>query len=69
MASKTATEPKRKVPIILPLLPDEGGAVEVDQNVNVEINGKTTIVPRGVHCEVPFEVYEVLYNSGRFPTL
>jgi hypothetical protein len=69
MAGKAQTEQKNteaKIPIFLPLLPDEGGSVEVDQRVNVEINGKTTIIMRGEHCEVTMPVYEALYNSGRF---
>lgn len=54
------------IPVYLPLLPDEGGATRVDQNVVITINGVNTIVPRGVYCEVKPEVYEVLHNSGRF---
>ena len=72
MATKTQTpaaKTAKKIPIYLPLLPDEGGSVEVDQRVNVEVNGKTTIIKRGEYCEVTPAVYEVLRNSGRFDRL
>lgn len=65
----TTKNVEKKIPIYLPLLPDEGGSTEVDQNVNVEVNGKTTVIRRGEHCEVPLHVYEALYNSGRFDRL
>lgn len=54
------------ISICLPLLPDEGGAGETDQTVPVTINGKTTTIKRGEFVEVPFEIYNVLYQSGRF---
>lgn len=67
MAGNTVKE--KGVPIYLELLPEEGGSTEVDQTVNVEVNGKTTVIRRGEHCEVPLHVYEALKNSGRFGRL
>lgn len=58
-----------KIPIYLHTLPEEGGSVQVNQNVPVTVNGVTTIVPRGVRCEVPLSVFMALYDSGRFENL
>lgn len=58
-----------KIPIYLHMLPEEGGSVQVDQNVPVTVNGITTIVPRGVRCEVTLPVFMALYDSGRFENL
>lgn len=58
-----------KIPIYLHMLPEEGGSVQVNQNVPVTVNGITTIVPRGVRCEVPLSVFMALYDSGRFENL
>ena len=67
--AQNAVNTEAKIPVYLPLLPDEGGSVEVDQRVNVEINGKTTVIERGKYSEVSLPVYEALYNSGRFERL
>lgn len=58
-----------KIPIYLHMLPEEGGSVQVNQNVPVTVNGVTTIVPRGVRCEVTLPVFMALYDSGRFENL
>lgn len=65
MATKANTV-KNKIPVYLPMLPDEGGADRVDQRVVVTFNGTNIIVPRGEMVEVTPEVYEILHNSGRF---
>ena len=51
----------------LPLIADDDE--RVDQTVPVTINGTTTIIKRGEHVRVKPEVFEVLYNSGKFPSL
>ena len=67
MATATKTvEVHSKIPVYLPLLPDEGGADKVDQRVVVTVNGTNIIIPRGETVEVTPAVYEVLHNSGRF---
>ncbi len=58
-----------KIPVYLPMLPDEGGADVVDQRVVVTINGENIIIPRGEQVEVAPEIYEILQNSGRFERL
>ncbi len=65
MAGKKQAEHK-KIPVYLPMLPDEGGSERTDQRVIVTINGSNIIIPRGETVEVTPEVYEVLHNSGRF---
>lgn len=66
MATATKEKTENLIPVYLPLLPDEGGSQEVDQSVIVTINGKNTVIMRGNYVNVTPEVYEVLYNSGRF---
>lgn len=68
-ATKVVEHNDGLIPIFIPSLPDEGGSSRVDQDIVVTVNGKNTIVRRGVHCEVPIGVYESLYNSGRFERL
>lgn len=61
----TATEPT--VMICLPLLPEQEMGLKVDQYEHVTINGKTTLIRRGEHVEVPVDVFIQLRN--RFPNL
>ncbi len=55
------------IDIYLPLIADDDE--HVDQTVPVTINGTTTIIKRGERVQVRPEVFEVLYNSGKFPNL
>ena len=64
MATTNKTE---LIDIYLPLIADDDE--RVDQTVPVTINGTTTIIKRGAHVRVKPEVFEVLYNSGTFPSL
>lgn len=64
MATTNKTE---LIDIYLPLIADDDE--RVDQTVPVTINGTTTIIKRGEHVRVKPEVFEVLYNSGKFPSL
>ena len=64
MATTNKTE---LIDIYLPLIADDDE--RVDQTVPVTINGTTTIIKRGEHVSVKPEVFEVLYNSGKFPSL
>ena len=64
MATTNKTE---LIDISLPLIADDDE--RVDQTVPVTINGTTTIIKRGEHVRVKPEVFEVLYNSGKFPSL
>ena len=64
MATTNKTE---VIDISLPLIADDDE--RVDQTVPVTINGTTTIIKRGEHVRVKPEVFEVLYNSGKFPSL
>lgn len=65
-AAEAAKTPESLIPIILPMLDDEGGVTEVDQRVNVTINGVNKILPRGERIEVTLAEYEALRSSGRF---
>ena len=65
MASKNQTV--ELIEVYLPLIADDDE--RVDQTVPVTINGTTTIIKRGEHVQVRPEVFEVLYNSGKFPSL
>lgn len=65
MASKNQTV--ELIDVYLPLIADDDE--RVDQTVPVTINGTTTIIKRGEHVQVRPEVFEVLYNSGKFPSL
>ena len=56
-----------KIRIYLPLLEDENQ--KVDQVETVILNGNTTLIKRGEYVDVPFSIFEVLYNSGRYPHL
>ena len=56
-----------KIRIYLPLLEDEGE--KVDQVETVIHNGNTTLIKRGEYVDVPFPIFEVLYDSGRYPHL
>lgn len=72
MATKTLeTTPvdriNEKIRIYLPLLEDEGE--KVDQVETVILNGNTTLIKRGEFVDVSFPVFQVLYNSGRYPNL
>lgn len=55
------------IDVYLPMIADDDE--RVDQTVPVTINGTTTIIKRGEHVQVRPEVFEVLYNSGKFPSL
>lgn len=57
------------IPIYIPMLPDEVGVGEVDQRLNVTINGVNRIVLRGQTVYVTPAEYEDLYNSKRFERL
>lgn len=61
-------ETAQTIPVNLPVLEKEGTGA-VDQTVPVTINGKTTVITRGVLTDVPIEVYMVLKQSGRFPDI
>lgn len=65
MASRNQTV--ELIDVYLPLIADDDE--RVDQTVPVTINGTTTIIKRGEHVQVRPEVFEVLYNSGKFPSL
>lgn len=62
--NKTAEQPR--VSIFIPRLEDAVGA-RMDQTEHVTINGRTTIIQRGVHVEVPVEVFQVL--KVKYPDL
>lgn len=61
------TETQNRVPIFIPLIESDSGIV--DQHVEIVVNGNITVIKRGEHVSVPFEVYEVLRNSGRFQNI
>ena len=67
MATKETvkTVEMERVPIFLPLIEDDGSG-KVDQNVEVIVNGRITVIRRGEYVRVPFDVYEALRHSGRF---
>ena len=58
----------KRVRVFLPLL-EEDGEGKVDQTVPVIVNGETTLIMRGESVEVPYRVFEALYQSGRFTRL
>lgn len=71
MAAKEATAEiidriNEKIRIFLPSAGDEENVEQVE---TVIVNGKTTIIKRGEYVDVPFDVFEALYNSGRYPRL
>lgn len=68
-AKKTAEKVVDLIPIYIPLLPDEVGVGEVDQRVNVTVNGVNRVLLRGQTIRVTRDEYEDLYNSGRFDKL
>ena len=71
-AKKTVKQPEdtvQLIPIYIPLLPDEDGLTEIDQRINVTINGENCILLRGQTIEVTIKEYEDLYNSKRFDRL
>jgi len=53
-------EKEPRVQIILPMLADDINNVKVDQSEHVTINGRTTLIRRGVHVDVPVSVFQVL---------
>lgn len=71
MATKTA-EPKvlidedLMVTLTLPLDPN---VEEGEQFEFVGVNGKNYQVKRGEQVQVPYEVFEVIVNSGRYKVL
>lgn len=69
--AKAETEQKDVglIPIYIPMLADEVGIGEVDQRLNVTINGVNRIVLRGQTVYVSPAEYEDLYNSKRFERL
>lgn len=76
MATKTAVdntvEKKNAVNlnIMVPCyLPADDSKPETDQFEIVCVNGKNYQISRGVQVEVPYKVFEALYNSGRFKRL
>jgi hypothetical protein len=64
-----ATAPKEqpKVSIYIPRMEEAGVGARVDQTEHVTINGKTTIIQRGVHVDVPIDVFAVL--KVKYPEL
>lgn len=60
-ADKVIPEPT--VRIYLPLLEESDSGMKADQTETVIINGKVTIIQRGVHVEVSPEVYTQLRNK------
>lgn len=50
-------------------LPTDDNKPETDQYEIVSVNGKTYQIACGVPVEVPYKVFEALYNSGRFKRL
>lgn len=71
MATKTA-EPQvlidenLMVTLTLPLDPN---VEEGEQFEFVGVNGKNYQVKRGEQVQVPYEVFEAIYNSGRYKNL
>lgn len=59
MAETVKKEPKKKVKIMLPLLP----GIRAEQTLFVSVNFQNYLIKRGVEVEVPEEVYEVIKNS------
>lgn len=57
------------IPIYIHRLPDDDGAVEIDQRITVTVNGVNRILPRGERIEVSLAEYEILRNSCRFDIL
>lgn len=57
------------IDIYLPLLPEDDGTGHIDQTIPVTINGVTTLIKRGERVQIKPEVFEALYNSGKFPNL
>lgn len=65
MAAINTNEPR--VQIVLPLLADESNNVKVDQTEHVTINGRTTLIRRGVYVDVPVSVFCAL--KIKYPNL
>lgn len=56
--------------IVVPVfLPTDDSKPETDQFEIVCVNGKNYQISCGVQVEVPYRVFEALYNSGRFKRL
>ena len=59
-------DPDLKVMVNLP----HNDNYEEDQQFEwVNVNGESYQIALGQPVEVPYKVFEVLYNSGRFPSL
>ena len=66
MAGKNAAaEPRGS--IFIPRSEFQDIGARTDQTEHVTINGKTTIIQRGVHVDVPVSVFEVL--KVKYPDL
>lgn len=59
---------QERVAVYLPMVEDDGSG-KVDQNVEVIVNGKITLIRRGEYVKVPFDVYSALRDSGRFQNI
>ena len=56
MAAKASTYKEPRVTIYIPKSEVNEGGVTVDQTEHVTINGKTTLIQRGVRVDVPVDV-------------
>lgn len=64
-ANNTADKPR--VSIFIPRNEFQDVGAKTSQQEHVTINGKTTIIQRGVHVDVPVDVFEVL--KVKYPDL
>lgn len=72
VVENTAEQPSGCVnlDILCPVfLPYDEAKPETDQYEIVAVNGKNYQIARGMQVEVPYKVFEALYNSGRFKRL
>ena len=66
-AMKAAAEAAPKVGIRIPPTEAEDALLGAKQFEHVTINGKTTMIQKGIYVEVSPEVFEVL--KGKYPDL
>ena len=67
MAAKASTYKEPRVTIYIPKSEVNEGGVTVDQTEHVTINGKTTLIQRGVRVDVPVDVFVALRE--KYPDL
>ena len=67
MAAKASTYKEPRVSIYIPKGEVNEGGVTVDQTEHVTINGKTTLIQRGVRVDVPVDVFVALRE--KYPDL